>query len=88
MTLTNDDFKNIKELVKTTIDEDETLIRKDDIKNLPTKDEFYNKMDEVMGELKTIREEVTILSDLNRKVNDNEERIEKVENKLGIQPAI
>jgi hypothetical protein len=67
-----------------TIDEDETLVRKDDIKYLPTKDEFYNKMDKVMGELKAIREENTTLSGLNGKVNDIEERIEKVENKLQV----
>jgi len=32
----------------------------DKIKNLPTKDEFFGKMDEVMGELKAIREESTV----------------------------
>ena len=42
----------------------------------------------MMVELKTIREEITTLSDLNRKVNDHEERIEKVETKLDISPAI
>lgn len=41
-----------------------------------------------MGELKAIREKITMLSDLNRKINDHEDRIEKVERKLGIQPAI
>ena len=84
MTLTNEDFKNIKGLVKATIDEDETLVRKDDIKHLPTKDEFFDREDKLMGELKNIREEITMLSDINRKVNDNEERIEKVEKKVNI----
>ena len=88
MSLTDSDFKNIKELVKVTIDEDETLVRKADIQHLPTKEEFFDREDKLMGELKTIREEITALSDVNRKVNDHEERIEIVEEKLGIQPAI
>ena len=88
MALTNSDFKNIKGLVKATIDEDETLVRKDDIKHLPTKEDFFDREDKIMGELKAVREEITILSDLNRKVNDHEVRIEKVEKKLSVQPAI
>ena len=60
MTLTNGDFKNINELVKATIDEDETLVRKDDIKRLPTKEEFFDREDKIMGELKAVREEITI----------------------------
>ncbi len=88
MTLTNSDFKNIRMLVKTTIDEDETLARKNDIKQLPTKDEFFGREDKIMGELKAVREEITMLSGLNRKVNDHDDRIEKVEKKLGIQPTI
>lgn len=32
------------------------------MKFLPTKDEFYTKMDEVMGELKAIREEMAIVT--------------------------
>lgn len=88
MTLTNNDLKNIKILFKTTIDEDETLVRKDDIKHLPTKEEFFNKEDKVIKEIKTAREEMSLLSDTNRKINDCEIRIEKVEKKLGIQPAV
>ncbi|MEK7470538.1 MAG: hypothetical protein AAB622_00825 [Patescibacteria group bacterium] len=72
MTLTNGDFKNIKQLIKITLDEDESLVRKDDIKHLPSKEEFYEQTDKIMGELKAVREEMTIL------------RIEKVEKKLNI----
>jgi hypothetical protein len=88
MTLTNGDLKNIKILFKSTIDEDETLVRKDDIKHLPTKEEFFDKEDKVVKELKAVREEMTLLSDTNRKVNDCEIRIEKIEKKISIQPAI
>lgn len=90
MTLTNGDFKNIKELVNQTIEErtEDLLVTKEDIKHLPTKEEFFDMEDKIMGELKAVREEITTLSDLNRKVNDHEERIEKVETKLGIQPTV
>lgn len=84
MTLTNGDFKNIKQLIKITLDEDESLVRKDDIKHLPSKEEFYEQTDKIMGELKAVREEMTMLSDLNRKVNDHDARIENVEKKLNI----
>lgn len=87
MTLTNSDLNKIKGLMKVTIDEDETLVRKDDLKFLPTKDEFYTKMDEAMGELKTIREEQTLLSGLNVKVNNHDERIGVIEHKLQITPS-
>ena len=88
MSLTNNDLKLIKNVMKVTIDEelDEKLEEK--VKYLPTREEFFDREDKIMNELKTVREEITILSDLNRKVNDNEERIEKVEKKLAIQPAI
>lgn len=88
MALTNTDFKHLEKLIKSTIDEDETLTRKDDIKHLPSKDEFYEMEDKIINELKAVREEISILSDTDRKINDQEERLEKVEAKLNIQPAI
>src|SRR5215208_6983876 len=79
-TLDNDDLKALKALIEVTIDEKE-LVTKSDISHLPTKDEFYEKMDEVMGELKTVREEQTLLS---HRVSDHEDRIEKIESNQGI----
>jgi predicted nuclease with TOPRIM domain len=80
-TLDNDDLKAIKALVEVTIDErlDEKLDEK--LSHLPTKDEFYEKMDQVMGELKSIREEHAVLS---HQVADHDDRIEKIENHVGI----
>jgi hypothetical protein len=51
------DLDAIRDLIEVTIDEklDQKLDEK--LRFLPTKDDFYSKMDEVMGELKTIREE-------------------------------
>jgi len=51
--LTQRDFDEIEGLL------DEKLEEKfnDKLRGLPSKDEFYKKMDEVMGELKAIRKE-------------------------------
>ena len=74
------DLKAIKGLIEVTIEEKE-LVTKEDISQLPTKDDFYEKMDEVVSELKAVREEVSVLS---HQVSDHDDRIEKVENHLGI----
>ena len=93
MTLTKTDLRQIRNLVKVTVGDEldeaaeNKLATKEDIKFLPTKDEFYIKMDKMMGELKTIREEQTLLSGLNVKVNNYDTRIEVVERKLQIKPA-
>lgn len=80
-TLDKDDIKAIKTLIEVTFDEqfDETLDEK--LSHLPTKDEFYTKMDEVMGELKTIREEQAVQS---HQLSNHSDRIEKIGSRLGI----
>jgi len=83
-TLDNDDLKALKGLIEVTLDdviETKGLVTKEDISHLPTKDEFYTKMDEVMGELKTIREEQTLQS---QHLSAHDDRIEKIESHLGI----
>ena len=81
--LGHDDLQAIKEVIKVTIDEaiEEKMVTKDDVGHLPTKDEFYGKMDEVMGELKPIREEQAVQS---HQLSNHEDRIEKIETDLGI----
>lgn len=73
-TLDNDDLNAIKGLIEVTFDEklDQKLDEK--LSHLPTKDEFYTKMDEVMGELKTIKEEQALQS---QHLSDHDDRIEK-----------
>ncbi len=80
-TLENDDLKAIKGLIEITFDEklDENLDEK--LSHLPTKDEFYTKMDQVVGELKTIREEQSVQS---QHLSGHDDRIEKIESHLGI----
>jgi hypothetical protein len=83
-TLDNDDLKALKDLMQVTIEEaieTKGLVTKEDVSHLPTKDEFYGKMDEVMGELKTIREEQAVQS---HQLSNHSDRIEKIESHLGI----
>lgn len=54
MTLTQRDFDEIEKMMDEKFEEQ--------LRNIPTKDEFYIKMDEEMGELKGIREEVTVVT--------------------------
>ena len=82
--LDNDELNAIKDLINVTVDEvieRKELVTKSVLSHLPTKDEFYSKMDEVVGELKAIREEQTVQS---HQFSDHEDRIEKVESHLGM----
>ncbi len=59
-TLDNSDLKAIKSLMIETIDEkveDGALVTRDDISHLPTKDDFYQRMDDLVTEVKASREE-------------------------------
>ena len=68
MTLTQNDFDQIEKVVNKSVEEK--------TKHLPTKDEFYSKMDDIMGELKTIREEQIAVTG---RFTDHEDRLEKLE---------
>ena len=69
MTLTQKDYDEIERLVREIV--------QGEIKFLPTKEEFFSKMDELMKEVKSSREEQTVLSG---QVSDATDRIEKLEN--------
>ena len=82
--LDSDDLKAIKDLIEVTVEEvieKKELVTKSDIRHLPTKDEFYGKMDEVMGELKAIREEHAVQS---HQFSNHEDRIQKIESHIGL----
>jgi predicted nuclease with TOPRIM domain len=68
MSLTQKDFDQIDQLLEEKFDER--------LKILPTKDEFFSKMDEAMGELKIIREEQEIIS---HTVSNHENRLQNLE---------
>lgn len=69
--LTQKDFDEIEKII------DEKLDQK--IKFLPTKDDFYTKMDEVMGELQEMREDLTVVSGYKDRLENHEERITRLE---------
>ena len=68
MVLTQKDFDQIDKILDEKLDEK--------LKILPTKEEFFSKMDEVVGELKTVREEQTVLS---HQVSNHEDRLKTLE---------
>jgi predicted nuclease with TOPRIM domain len=76
MTLTQRDLDEIEKIVDDTVNEN--------TRNLPSKDEFFEKMDEVVGEVKAMREEYSVVT---KQVSDHEDRITKVEKKLRISAA-
>ncbi len=82
--LDDQDLEAIRSLMDVSINEAverKGLVTKDDISHLPTKDEFYGKMDEVMGELKAVREEISVLG---HQVSDHGDRLDRIEKHLGI----
>lgn len=70
--------KDLDEIEKST-----KKVIKDEIKFLPTKEEFYKKMDKLIGEIKASREEHTVisgsLSNHSDQLDDYKERIDKLE---------
>lgn len=69
MALTQEDLDQIDQIVT------------EKIKFLPTKDEFYTKMDEVMGELRGIREELDVTTHQYERTN---ERVDKLGGRVKI----
>lgn len=73
--LTQKDLDEIEKILSEQIGEK--------TKFLPTKDDFYNKMDEMMIELKTIREEQSLITGKSAEhtdtLEDHETRITKLE---------
>jgi predicted nuclease with TOPRIM domain len=80
MALTQNDKDFIKQLLDDVLEYklDEKIGEKvkEYVGSLPTKEEFNSRMDEIMGELKTIREEMTMLSG---RTYDNTDRLDQLE---------
>ena len=74
---TKNTFEIIKEAVKVALGEMD-IATKEDLKYLPTKEDFYSRMDEVMGELKTVREEQSGLSQHDKDQFDAIEALQKI----------
>jgi hypothetical protein len=84
MVLTQKDLNAIRKLIGLEIDEKLEAKLEEKLKNFPTKADFFSRMDEVMGELKAIREEHTVAA---HQLSNHENRITQVENKLGLQSS-
>jgi len=69
--LTQQDIDEIDKLITEKLDEKTKL--------LPTKDDFFTKMDEVMGELKAIREEHALQGNT---ISNHTDQLEKQERQI------
>ena len=69
--LTQKYFDQIEKIVEKSI--------KDSTKHLPTRDQFYSKMDYLIGEIKASREEHTAITG---RMSDNSDTLEKHEKRL------
>jgi len=82
--LTQNDVKVIEEIVEEKISAKTKL--------LPTKEEFFSNMDEVMGELKNTRESLDLHTgqhaDIHDQIDTHETRIETLEKHLHIAPVV
>jgi predicted nuclease with TOPRIM domain len=80
--LTQTDLDEIEKIVEEKVEE--KIGEKTNL--LPTKEEFFGKMDEVMGELKAIREEHAVqlakVSEHSDQLEDHEVRISNLEVKI------
>ncbi|OGG15763.1 hypothetical protein A3D77_07875 [Candidatus Gottesmanbacteria bacterium RIFCSPHIGHO2_02_FULL_39_11] len=54
----------------------------DKLSHLPTKEEFYTKIDALMTDVKAMREEQAVIAGKKDKIEDHEQRIEKIEQHL------
>ncbi|MEK7112839.1 MAG: hypothetical protein AAB875_06020 [Patescibacteria group bacterium] len=84
MTLTQKDLDAIRDLVGLEIDEKLEQKLDEKLKNFPTKEEFFEKMDEVMVELKAIREDHAVLV---HQVSGHEDRITTLEKTVELHPS-
>jgi len=81
------DYDEVKLLKKIKILLDDAIETQIDAKldekigKLPTKEEFYSRMDEMMGEIKTAREEQSVLSQHDRDQFDAIEALQKIHHK-------
>ncbi|KKR10106.1 MAG: hypothetical protein UT39_C0023G0007 [Candidatus Woesebacteria bacterium GW2011_GWA1_39_21] len=72
------DLRNIKNLIEVTIDErieSKGLVTKDDIKHLPTKDEFYSETAKIYKKLDNLETEVKLSSN---RVSEHSDDLEKL----------
>ena len=97
--LTKDDLKKIDELVKRLIiagiwhlptkDDIKQLATSDQVSHLPTKNEFFTRMDKLSGQLLKVEQSLTLHDGQHAEIHDHEEqadeRLKTIEKRLGIK---
>ncbi len=82
--LTQDDIGEIKKIVREELD--------DKIKLLPTKDQYFERMDNLSGQMKKIQETLDLHDGQHASIHDkdesNDERFKVIEKKLDIPHPI
>ena len=76
MPLNKNDLQLVRQIVEEVVEEKN--------KNLPTKDEFFNSMDQLITELKANRQEQTFIV---HRLTNHENRIQKVEKHLSLSTS-
>jgi hypothetical protein len=84
--LTDDDIKLLNDTFVTK--EDVRKIIKEEVGHLPTKNEFFTAMSEVMGELKAVREEIAIASGHKDQLEDHEDQLENHEDRISTLESV
>ena len=86
--LTLKDLLKIEKIVDDKLDEKLEQKFNEKLRFLPTKEEFFTKMDEIMGELKAMREAFDLHTGQHDTQDNQEKRIRTIEKKFGIPSAI
>jgi len=76
-TLNSSDIKLIQDVMRITIDEELDIKLDEKLGKYPTKDEYYKREDQMMGELKAIREDLAVLAQHDQDQNDRLDRLDK-----------
>ena len=87
MSLSDSDLKKIQDLLKVTIAEDDTLVRKADIAHLPTKDEYYEQTLKVLKKLDDMEEANEIVVARQTEHSDQIEALQKIHPR-GVHPTL
>ncbi|MBI3956234.1 hypothetical protein HY339_03165 [Candidatus Gottesmanbacteria bacterium] len=89
--LTIKDLLKLQKIISDTLDEKLKQFYDDHIKYLPTKDEFFTRMDKLSGEYKKIDEAETLhtgmMSEHTDTLENHDQRITALENRKVSSPA-
>lgn len=91
--LTKSDLQKIKQVTKEVVlevgvtkEEAKNFVTKDELKNVVTglREDIVKFKDEVVGEIKDLREEVAVVTGYKDTIEEHEDRISTLEEKSGI----